>query len=130
MFRKLLLAAIVVTLAAPAIAAPSPQNPALADTLAPAIITNSISLDKNKGPFDAEGCRNYALGVMRKLNYENIQLSGGVSLFGITALNGHRYVVGVRCETDNLLISLVVSGPDYNDAQAIIQGLYAGWDGK
>jgi hypothetical protein len=68
--------------------------------------------------------------VMRKLKYENIQLSGGVSLFGIAVLNGHRYVVGVRCETDHLLISLVVAGPDFKDAQAIMQGLYTVWNGK
>jgi hypothetical protein len=46
---------------APGAAAPAPQNPAAADTLSPALITNSISLDKDKGPFVADECRNYAL---------------------------------------------------------------------
>jgi hypothetical protein len=130
LFSCVFAAILVLALSAPAFAAPPTQNPAVADTLAPAIITNSIGLDKAKGPFEADGCRNYALEVMRKLKYENIQLSGGVSLFGIAALDGHRYVIGVRCETDNLLISLVVAGPDYKDAQAIMQSLYGTWSGN
>lgn len=130
MFRKLLLITLVtMALAAPAAAAPAPQNAAAADTLAPALVTGSIGLDKAKGPFTVDGCQNYAIQVLSKMHAENIQLGGGNTIFGVSPLNGHRYIVSIRCELDNFLISMAVAGVDLKDAEAVINRLDGAWSG-
>jgi hypothetical protein len=113
-------------LGAPSSAAPATQNPA-ADTLGPALITNSISLDKDRGPYTIDGCRSYAFKVMSKKKVENIELGGGGTVFGAVPVNGHRYSVGIRCEINNFLISLVVAEPDQKDAAAVMKRLDETW---
>jgi hypothetical protein len=122
-------ALLVLALAAPAAAAPAKQNPA-ADTLGPALMTNSISLKKDLGPYTVDGCRNYTIKILRKMNVENIELGGGNTVFGAIPLNGRRYSIGIRCEVDNFLVSLVVAGPDQTDAAAIMNRLDETWFGK
>jgi hypothetical protein len=120
---------LVLALGASAFAAPASQSPAVTDTLGPALITSSILLDKDKGPFTADGCRNYAFNVMSKMKVENIELGRGNKVFGAVPVNGHRYTIGIRCEIDNFLISMVVAGPDQKDAAAIMNRLDGTWFG-
>jgi hypothetical protein len=120
----------VLVLTAPAVAAPSPQRPAVTETLAPALMTSSITLDKDKGPFTIDGCRTYAINVMGKMKAEHLELAGSNTVFGIASANGHLYSIGIRCEIDNLLISIVGAGPNQSDAAALMTHLNETWFGK
>jgi hypothetical protein len=74
MFWKLLLTTTVaLALSVPAIAANAPpahQNPAMSNMLGPALVTSSITLNRDKGPFTVDNCRNYAFNVMSKMKVE------------------------------------------------------------
>jgi hypothetical protein len=72
-------------------------------------------------------CRNYAFKIMSQMRVENIELGGGNTVFGAVPVNGHRYSIGIRCEIDNFLISMVVAGPDQKDAAAVMKHLDETW---
>jgi hypothetical protein len=127
------IAIFVLALSVPASARQAPQNqesPAVTETLAPALMTSSITLDKDKGPFTIDWCRTYAINVMGKMKAEHLELAGSNTVFGIASANGRLYSIGVRCEIDNFLISIVVAGPNQSDAAALMKYLNETWFGK
>jgi hypothetical protein len=94
---------------------------------APGLSTNFIDLPKNEG-LNNDGCRNYALGIFNSLSLQDIQISGGNSLYGIVTVKGDRYAIIVRCQVEHKIVFLIAAGPNAEIAGQTLTLLGQAWN--
>jgi hypothetical protein len=116
-------------------AKPEPPKPAkkieskLSTTDWPGMSTNVIHLDDSKGRTN-DGCRNYALSIMGKLSLSNIMAAGENTTAGTANIEGHDYVVTVRCEVESKIVFFSAAGPTAANASKALDLFLATWADK
>ena len=92
----------------------------------PGMSTNVIRLDGNKNQTN-DGCRNYALGIMGKLSFQNIMTAGENTTAGVATIEDHDYVVTVRCQVENKVVLFVAAGLKVEHASKLLDLFLTTW---